>query len=54
MSVVVLIDGSKWGQVAPYPFIRGEQLRHMITSGDAPAEMVEEMRDRGVRVDIAM
>jgi DeoR family myo-inositol catabolism operon transcriptional repressor len=52
VSVIVMIDGSKWGQVAPYPFIRAEQIQRIITSGDAPYDKVEEMRDRGVRVDI--
>ncbi len=52
VSVVVLIDGSKWGQVAPYPFLKGEQVKHIITSSDAPLQMVEEMRKRGVRVEV--
>jgi DeoR family fructose operon transcriptional repressor len=52
VSVVVMIDGSKWGQVAPYPFIRAEQIRHIITSDDAPLDMVNEMRKRKVRVDV--
>lgn len=54
VNVVVMIDGSKWGQVAPYPFIRMEQVRHIITSDEAPIDMVNEMRRRGIRVDVAV
>ena len=53
VETVVLVDGSKWGQVAPYTFIKAEQVRHIITSGDAPAEMVEQFRERNVQVDVA-
>lgn len=53
VRVVVLVDGGKWGQVAPYTFLRSEGVRHIITGEDAPAEMVEQFRQQGVRVDIA-
>ncbi|MFN8560732.1 MAG: hypothetical protein U0703_03665 [Anaerolineae bacterium] len=29
---VLLVDASKWGQVAPYTFIRAENIRHIITA----------------------
>lgn len=53
VSAVVLVDGSKWGQVAPYTFIRTEQLRYIITNDDAPEDAVRAFRERGVRVDMA-
>lgn len=49
---VLLIDGSKWGKVAPYTILPPERLTHIITSSDAPAELVARLRDRGVRVDV--
>ena len=52
VSVVVVVDGSKWGQVAPYTFIKTEMVKHIITSDDAPAEMVEQFREQGVQVDV--
>jgi DeoR family fructose operon transcriptional repressor len=50
---VVLIDGGKWGQVAPFTFIRPDELRHVITSGDAPSGVVDQVRALGVEVTIA-
>lgn len=50
---VVVADGSKWGQVAPYRFMASGN-GHIITSNDAPKEMVEAFRERGVRVDVAV
>ncbi len=52
VEAVVLVDGSKWGQVAPYTFIRSELVRHIITSDDAPPDMVEQFRARDVQVDV--
>ena len=52
VSTVVIVDGSKWGQVAPYTFIKTEQVKHIITSEDAPIEMVEQFRDQGVEVNV--
>ncbi|MEP7293833.1 MAG: transcriptional regulator, partial [Chloroflexota bacterium] len=49
---VVLVDGSKWGQVAPYTFISSNQVRHIITTSDAPKELVEQFRRQGARVDV--
>jgi DeoR/GlpR family transcriptional regulator of sugar metabolism len=52
VSTVILVDGSKWGQVAPYTFIKTEDITHIITSDDAPPSMVQEFRGQGVRVDV--
>lgn len=49
---IVTVDGSKWGQVAPYTFIKSENVRHIITSDDAPPELVEEFRAQGTLVDV--
>lgn len=48
---VVVADGSKWGQVAPYTFIASGN-GHIITSQDAPKELVDTFRNKGVRVDV--
>ncbi|HVU13463.1 MAG TPA: DeoR/GlpR family DNA-binding transcription regulator [Phototrophicaceae bacterium] len=52
VETVVLVDGSKWGQVAPYTFIKTEQVRHIITSSDAPVELVEAFRNQHIIVDV--
>lgn len=52
VRAVVLADGSKWGQVAPYTFIKPERVSHIITSNAAPADMIEQFRAHGIRVDV--
>ncbi len=52
VRVVMIVDGSKWGQVAPYTFIKTEQITHIITSADAPMDLVDQFRARNVQVDI--
>ncbi len=52
VTPVVVVDGSKWGQVAPYTFIKTEQVKHIITSEDAPVDMVAEFRAQGIQVDV--
>lgn len=48
---VVVADGSKWGQVAPYRFMApGEG--HIITSQDAPQVLIDAFRNKDVRVDL--
>lgn len=51
-QAVLLVDASKWGQVAPYTFIGAENIRHIITSDSAPPDMVQAFRERRARVDI--
>ena len=50
---VIVVDGSKWGQVAPFTFMRPEDLRHVITSDDAPEDTVAHFREMGVHVEFA-
>jgi DeoR/GlpR family transcriptional regulator of sugar metabolism len=52
VHTVFLIDGSKWGQIAPYTIVPPAEIRHVITSSDAPADQVERFRAMGVRVDV--
>jgi DeoR/GlpR family transcriptional regulator of sugar metabolism len=53
VHTVFLIDGSKWGQVAPYTITSPQDIRHIITSDDAPPDLVHRLRQRGIRVDVA-
>ncbi|NLX10931.1 MAG: DeoR/GlpR transcriptional regulator [Chloroflexi bacterium] len=52
VAPVFLIDGSKWGQVAPYTIVPPQQIRHIITSQNAPAELVQRFRSQNVQVDL--
>lgn len=49
---IFLIDGSKWGQIAPYTILPTAKLEHIITSSDAPPAQVERFRELGIRVDV--
>jgi DeoR/GlpR family transcriptional regulator of sugar metabolism len=51
-AVVILVDGGKWGQIAPYTFARFNQVERIITTDDAPANQVAQVRDAGTRVDV--
>jgi DeoR/GlpR family transcriptional regulator of sugar metabolism len=48
--VVGVADARKWGHVAAATFACLEQLNFLITDTEAPAEMVREIRARGVEV----
>jgi DeoR family fructose operon transcriptional repressor len=49
---VLLVDGSKWGQVAPFTIVPTAELHHIITSSDAPLDEIGGFREVGVRVDV--
>jgi len=52
MCSVFVVDGSKWGQVAAYTLVAPQDLTHVITSADAPSDLVNRLRRLGVRVDV--
>lgn len=52
VQAVVVVDASKWGQVAPFTFMRPEDLHHVITCEDAPLDILSQLRERGIQVDI--
>lgn len=47
VASVLLIDHSKWGQVAPYTFARPGQIDRIITGMDAPADLIAQFRAAG-------
>lgn len=49
---IFLLDSAKWGEIAAYTIAPLELLQHVVTSDQAPPEMVAALRDRGVRVDV--
>ncbi len=53
VKTVLLLDGSKWGQVAPYTILPDEHIHHVITTPDAPEDLVARYRALGTQVDIA-
>lgn len=53
VSSVILVDGGKWGQVAPYTFADIDQVNRIITSQDAPPDLIDDFRAAGITVEIA-
>src|SRR5690606_28769437 len=49
---VIVADATKWGQVAAYTFARPDEVDRIITSRDAPDNMVRVFRQSGVEVDL--
>ncbi len=52
VSPVIVLDGSKWGEVAPYTIVPPSEVRHIITSEDAPEALVGRFRASGVQVTV--
>jgi DeoR family fructose operon transcriptional repressor len=51
-EAVLLVDGSKWGKIAPFTIVSLSNLRRVITSSDAPPDQVAHFRSLGIRVDV--
>ena len=49
---VIIVDGSKWDQIAPYTVLPSEQIRYIITTDDAPADLVDQFRQQGTHVEL--
>jgi DeoR family transcriptional regulator, fructose operon transcriptional repressor len=52
VSAVVLADGSKWGEVAPYTFASFQEIERIITDDSAPEDMLDQVRRQGVQIQI--
>jgi DeoR/GlpR family transcriptional regulator of sugar metabolism len=48
--VVLLVDSSKLGKVHAYTFARLEDVDYMVTDGELPAEILTEIKRKGVDV----
>jgi len=51
ITTVIVVDGGKWGEVAPYTQATPAQVARIITTTDAPLHMVEQFRNAGIIVD---
>jgi DeoR family transcriptional regulator of aga operon len=52
LKVIILADGRKLGEVAPYTYARLDQVDRVITSDDAPPDLIEQLRGTGISVDV--
>ena len=51
-QVIAVIDSSKWGQVTFASLAAVDQLDHVITDQAAPPDLVNDLRELGVRVTL--
>ena len=49
-EVIAIVDHTKWGRVAFATFCPLDRVRLVITDNQAPPDMVEAVRERGVEV----
>lgn len=52
LETIVVADGSKWGQVAPYTIAEVHQVDRIVTGDSAPHDQVTQFRDAGIQVDV--
>lgn len=52
-SIVCVLDGSKFGRLGLTSFASVDQIDHLITDDSAPADMIDCLRARGVKVHVA-
>ncbi len=51
-EVIIVVDASKWNQVAFATFATWDQVDRVITDQAAPSEMVAALRERGIQVTV--
>ena len=51
-EVIAVVDSSKWGQVTFASLASVAQLDRVISDNAAPAEMVNDLRDRGIEITL--
>jgi DeoR/GlpR family transcriptional regulator of sugar metabolism len=52
LETIIIVDGRKWGEVAPYTWAAFSEIGRIITDDSAPLQIVEEVRRLGVTVDV--
>jgi DeoR/GlpR family transcriptional regulator of sugar metabolism len=51
-QIVVLIDSNKYGKHSLTTFLNLEEIDHLITDSGAPPKFLEELKNRGIDVDV--
>jgi DeoR/GlpR family transcriptional regulator of sugar metabolism len=49
-KVVVAVDSTKWNQIARYAFAHLNQVNHIVTDTNAPAETIKQVQAMGIEV----
>ncbi len=52
LEPIILVDGTKWGQLGAYTFLRLNEVARIITTDDAPEALVQPVRQAGVEVQV--
>jgi len=51
-EVILVVDSSKFGQIAPFKVCDLESVDHIITDSGLPSEIADGIRSRGISLDI--
>ncbi len=52
LETIIVVDGRKWGEVAPYTYAALDQVSRIITDDSAPSHLVSELCNHWVTVDV--
>lgn len=52
MKTIVIADSSKWNRLAPYIVLPTNAIRHIITTNEAPTELVNVFLNKQIQVDV--
>jgi DeoR/GlpR family transcriptional regulator of sugar metabolism len=54
MKTIIIADSSKWNRLAPYIVLPTNAIRHIITTNQAPTELVNVFLNKQINVDVVM
>lgn len=52
IHTAIIVDSSKWGQVAPYTVLPGSDIGHIISTDQAPEALVRQFALQNTRIDL--
>ncbi len=52
LETIIIVDGRKWGEIAPYTWATFDEIGRIITDDSAPPDIVAEVRRLGVTVEV--
>lgn len=52
LQKVIIVDGRKWGEIAPYTYATLEAVDRIITDESAPDDVIQEFRKLGIVVNV--
>jgi DeoR family transcriptional regulator, fructose operon transcriptional repressor len=50
ITKVLIVDSSKWGQVAPYTYATPQEMDIIITTSNAPQDLIKQLKHKNIRI----